>query len=67
MNSHNHRLLTWCKSTHSGVKGNCVEIAPLDNAEAVRDSKNTTGPALIFTAIEWQRFLDLAKRGGFDV
>jgi hypothetical protein len=32
----------------------------------VRDSKNPTGPALIFTPGEWDAFLAGAKDGEFD-
>jgi hypothetical protein len=49
----------WRKSTHSGgSEGNCVEIATnLPGIVALRDSKNPTGPALIFTADDWRIFL----------
>jgi hypothetical protein len=35
---------TWRKSSYSGNQGNCVEV--LGSLDAVRDSKNTGGPAL---------------------
>jgi len=37
----------WRKSTHSGQETNCVEIA--NTLDAIRDSKNTTGPTLTTT------------------
>jgi uncharacterized protein DUF397 len=47
----------WRKSSYSQGNGNCVEIAFLDTgAVAVRDSKDPNGPALLFTAAEWDAF-----------
>lgn len=54
----------WRKSSHSGTSGTCVEIASLDDGHrAVRDSKNPTGPTLIFTPTEWAAFT-VGVRGG---
>jgi hypothetical protein len=59
--------LTWRTSSYSsGQGGNCVEIADLPNgAQAVRDSKNRTGPALTFTAAEWSAFTAGVRSGEF--
>jgi hypothetical protein len=47
----------WIKSSHSGGSNECVEVAWLDGGQVgVRDSKNPTGPALIFTPGEWDAF-----------
>ena len=46
----------WRKSSRSGTNG-CVEVARIDDQIAVRDSKDPTGPALLFTTQEWQAFL----------
>ena len=57
----------WVKSSLSGpTGGNCVEVAFLpDGAVAVRNSRHPAGPALVFTAGEWQAFLGGAKGGEF--
>jgi hypothetical protein len=58
----------WQKSTRSGPNcDNCVEVAFVDGAIAVRDSKNPAGPALIFTSDEWDAFVGGAKDGEFDL
>jgi hypothetical protein len=58
----------WRKSTASGTsRDNCVEVAFVDEAIVVRDSKSPDGPVLIFTQAEWDAFVGGAKDGEFDV
>jgi hypothetical protein len=58
--------VTWRTSTRSGANGNCVEVAKLRDAVAVRDSKHPTGPALVFTPNDWAAFISEVKEGEFD-
>lgn len=58
----------WHKSTRSGPNtDNCVEIAFVDGAIAVRDSTYPDGPVLIFTPAEWDAFVGGARDGEFDI
>ncbi|WP_225730474.1 MULTISPECIES: DUF397 domain-containing protein [unclassified Nocardia] len=57
----------WFKSSRSSGKDTCVEVAYLDGGVVgVRDSKNPTGPALVFAPAEWDAFLAGARDGEFD-
>ncbi|MEU1251584.1 DUF397 domain-containing protein [Micromonospora arida] len=49
----------WRKSTRSnGSGGNCVEVAGnLPGLVAVRDSKDPTGPVLLFPPDAWRAFV----------
>lgn len=56
----------WFKSSHSGGGNDCVEVAHLDGGMVgVRDSKNPTGPALVFTPGEWEAFTAGVHDGEF--
>jgi hypothetical protein len=57
----------WHKSARSSGNGNCVEVAVLDDAVAVRDTKDRSGPVLVFTPAEWSAFVAGAKDGEFDL
>jgi hypothetical protein len=63
----------WRKSSFSGGNGGaCVEVAIVSGgteasggAVALRDSKNPTGPALLFTPDEWREFTRAVRHGEF--
>ncbi|WP_433678914.1 DUF397 domain-containing protein [Nocardia sp. CA-119907] len=57
----------WFKSAASQPSGDCVEAAHLDGGMVgVRDSKNPSGPALVFTPAEWDAFTAGIRAGEFD-
>ncbi|WP_328497793.1 DUF397 domain-containing protein [Streptomyces sp. NBC_00414] len=52
----------WQRSSRSTGMNNCVETARPDSGPwagllAVRDSKNASGPALVFAAAAWEGFI----------
>lgn len=49
---------SWYKSSRCAGANNCVEVAHGHGWTAVRDSKNKTGPALVFTDGEWTSFIE---------
>jgi hypothetical protein len=69
MTVHDLSAAVWVKSSRSNGNGgsNCVEVAILDTAVAVRDSKDPSGPALIFNSVDWTEFVDSTKIGEFDI
>ncbi|MFI5493225.1 DUF397 domain-containing protein [Actinoplanes sp. NPDC051859] len=55
------------KSRRSGNNGACVEVATnLPHIVAIRDSKDSDGPVLVFPASMWAAFLDAVHVGDFD-
>lgn len=56
----------WFKSSRSGGNRECVEVAHLHHGlVGVRDSKNPTGPALVFTPAQWDAFTSGISAGNF--
>jgi hypothetical protein len=48
----------WRKSSRSGSKSNCVEVAwGPESLTAVRDSKAEDGPVLTFPVAAWHAFV----------
>ncbi len=48
----------WRKATRSNGSGACVEVAPINNTVAVRDSKDPDGPAFVFNQEQWTHFIN---------
>lgn len=58
----------WYKSSRSSSTKDCVEVAHLDRGMVgVRDSKNPTGPALVFSPAEWDAFTAGVQSGEFKL
>ncbi|MEV4126706.1 DUF397 domain-containing protein [Nocardia sp. NPDC049707] len=57
----------WFKSSHSTANGECVEVAFLtEGMVGIRDSKNLSGPALVFAPREWDSFTTDVASGKFS-
>ncbi|MFF8617956.1 DUF397 domain-containing protein [Streptomyces sp. NPDC015350] len=53
----------WTKSSYSSGGTNCVEVAALDgDVIAVRDSKQSNGPSLIFPAVQYRVWVEGIKK-----
>jgi hypothetical protein len=57
----------WHKSTYSGGNGSCVEVADLGSVIAVRDSKDNSGPKLVFAPDQWRAFMRSVKTGAHEL
>ncbi|MGW0603282.1 DUF397 domain-containing protein [Streptomyces sp. NPDC002640] len=54
---------TWRKSSYSGANGDCVEVGVVDQAVAVRDSKQDCGPAFLIPDHGWGAFVSAVAEG----
>ncbi|MFD0273513.1 DUF397 domain-containing protein [Kitasatospora sp. NPDC127111] len=56
----------WRKSTYSNGQGGCVEVSDgFPDLMPVRDSKDPSGPALVFPAEAWRSFVAAVRAGEF--
>ncbi|WP_330229572.1 DUF397 domain-containing protein [Nocardia sp. NBC_00508] len=56
----------WFKSSRSQGAKDCVEVAHLSGSMVgVRDSKDASGPVLVFTPSEWDAFTAGVQDGEF--
>jgi hypothetical protein len=59
--------LRWFTSSFSGGNGaNCVEVAFLPGAVAVRDTKDRAQPSHRYSADDWSAFLAGVRAGEFE-
>jgi hypothetical protein len=56
--------LVWRASSYSSGNGQCVEVADVQGAVPVRDSKVTSGPVLVFGTDTWAAFVAGVREGG---
>ena len=58
----------WRKASRSSASGSdCVELADVSGAVAIRDSKNPEGPALVLSSSGWEKLSRQLGRGEFDL
>ena len=55
----------WRKSSRSQYNA-CVEVCFCGDSVPLRNSRDPDGPVLVFTAPEWDAFVEGVKRGEFD-
>ena len=55
-------IMNWRKSSYSSSNGGeCIEIADHDSRILIRDTKDSQGPILRFTADAWKAFAKKLK------
>ena len=57
--------LQWRKARRSANNGACVEVAPAIPHVLVRDSKDQSGPVMLYSRSAWEAFLVDVKDGQF--
>lgn len=60
--------VVWRKSSYSQpTQSDCVEVARVGSAKAVRDSKNPEGGVLTLGRDVWAAFVSRVKQGAYDL
>ncbi|MEU3233718.1 DUF397 domain-containing protein [Nocardiopsis alba] len=54
--------LEFRRSSYSGSQGNCVEVADIPGASAVRDSQNPEAGHILFPSTEWSALLNSVSK-----
>ena len=68
MSTPNPKIKRWRKSSRSSdTGGQCVEVADLAVAVAVRDSKDPDGPNIVLEANAWRSIACRIKNGDLDL
>ncbi|MCW2902700.1 MAG: hypothetical protein JWO67_4965 [Streptosporangiaceae bacterium] len=57
---------SWRKSSRSDNSGACVSVAALGPYCAVRDSRDASGPVIIFSKAALRTFFRRIEQGNFD-
>jgi hypothetical protein len=57
--------VSWRRSSRCS-NSQCVEVARIDQAFAIRDSKDLGGPVLTFPPAAWADFVSGVRAGEFD-
>ena len=62
-----YQSLKWRKAARSNPNGECMELARTSDGDvALRNSRDPSGPVLVFARAEIKDFLDGARKREFD-
>jgi hypothetical protein len=55
----------WRTSSYSNGEGECVEVSASPTHVAIRDSKDRSGPVLLYPRADWLAFVGAGKSWGY--
>ncbi|MBF6045175.1 DUF397 domain-containing protein [Streptomyces sp. NRRL B-1677] len=59
-------IVTWRKSSYSGLENDCVEVADrFSDIISIRDSKTHHGPIIVLAIDAWSAFVTGLRAGNF--